>query len=217
MKYGGYQFMKKKRSIKIRLVQALLFILGSIIVFVSYAAYDIWHYRSKTDQVDTDAAIVLGAASWNGKPSPVLRERINHAISLYQNGSVKKIIFTGGTKFEAELEEARTSKIYALKHGVRDEDILIETESRFTEENLKNALQIGQEHGLQTYTIVSDPLHMKRAMRIAKHLGMNAYSSPTPTSAYRSLDTELPFFFKELCSYIGYVASLPVRFVKGDG
>ncbi|KFN01951.1 YdcF family protein [Bacillus clarus] len=207
---------QNKKSKKRRIWQVFLLMISSIILFVSYAAYDIWSYRFKTDEVDTDAAIVLGAASWNGKPSPVFRERINHAISLYKNGKIKKIIFTGGTKFEAELEEARTAKAYALKHDVKDEDILIETQSRFTEDNLKNAKQVGMENGLRTYTIVSDPLHMKRAMRIAKHINMEAYASPTPTSAYKTLDTEIPFFFKELCSYIGYVTSLPLRALKGD-
>ncbi|HCF52193.1 MAG TPA: YdcF family protein, partial [Bacillus sp. (in: Bacteria)] len=119
-------------------------------------------------------------------------------------------------KFEAELEEARTARVYAMKQGVKEEDILIETKSLFTEENLKNAKQVGIENGIRTYTIVSDPLHMKRAMRIAKHINIEAYASPTPTSAYKTLDTEIPFFFKELFSYIGYVTSLPLKALKGD-
>ncbi|YAR63487.1 YdcF family protein [Bacillus cytotoxicus] len=207
---------QKKKSKKRRVLQVFLLMISSMILFVSYATYDIWSYRFKTDKVDTDLCCCTWSIAWNGKPSPVFRERINHAISLYQNGNIKKIIFTGGTKFEAELEEARTAKAYALKRNVKDEDILIETKSRFTEDNLKNAKQVGMEHGLQTYTIVSDPLHMKRAMQIAKHIGMDAYASPTPTSAYKSLDTEIPFFFKELCSYIGYMTSLPIRALKGE-
>ncbi|WP_369903298.1 YdcF family protein [Bacillus manliponensis] len=205
--------VKKKRK---RVLQALLFIVGAMVLFVTYAAYDIWQYREKTDDVTTDAAVVLGAASWNGKPSPVFRERINHAISLYKEGTVNKIIFTGGTKFAEEPEEAITARAYALENDVKPEDILIETESLFTEENLRNAFQVGNTHGLQTYTIVSDPLHMKRSMQIAKHIGMDAYASPTPTSAYKTLDTKVPFFVKEICSYVGYMASLPVRFIKGE-
>ena len=58
--------------------------------------------------------------------------------------------------------EARTARVYAMKQGVKDEDILIETKSLFTEENLKNAKEVGVENGIRTYTIVSDPLHMKR-------------------------------------------------------
>lgn len=211
------QMKENKKSKKRRIFQVFLLMTCSAILYVSYAAYDIWSYRFKTDDsMKTDAGIVLGAASWNGKPSPVFKERINHAISLYKNGNIKKIIFTGGTKFEAELEEARTARVYAMKQGVKEEDILIETKSLFTEENLKNAKEVGIENGIRTYTIVSDPLHMKRAMRIAKHINIEAYASPTPTSAYKTLDTEIPFFFKELFSYIGYVTSLPLKALKGD-
>lgn len=213
---GLLEMKKNKKSKKRRVLQVLLWMMCAIILFVSYTAYDIWNCRDKTDEVNTDAAVVLGAASWNGKPSPVFRERINHAISLYHDGKIDKIIFTGGTKFEEELEEARTAQAYALEHNVKAEDILIETQSRYTEDNLKNAQQVGDANGIDTYTIVSDPLHMKRAMKIAKNLGMDAYASPTPTSAYKSLDTEIPFFFKELCSYIGYVASMPIRALRGD-
>lgn len=205
--------VKKKKN---RVLKALSFIIGATILFVAYAAYDIWQYRGTTDDVKTDAAVVLGAASWNGKPSPVFRERINHAISLYKEGTIDKIIFTGGTKFEEEPEEAITARAYALENDVKPEDILIETESLITEENLRNAFEVGNVHGLKTYTIVSDPFHMKRSMKIAKHIGMDAYASPTPTSAYKTLDTKVPFFFKEVCSYIGYMASLPVRFFKGE-
>lgn len=80
-----------KKSKKRRVIQVFLLMICSMILFISYAAYDIWSSRFKTDEVDTDAAIVLGAASWNGKPSPVFRERINHAISLYNSGSIKKL------------------------------------------------------------------------------------------------------------------------------
>ena len=83
---------ENKKSKKRRIFQVFLLMICSIILYVSYAAYDIWSYRFKTDAgVNTDAGIVLGAASWNGKPSPVFKERINHAISLYKNGNIKKI------------------------------------------------------------------------------------------------------------------------------
>ena len=190
------QMKENKKSKKRRIFQVFLLMICSAILYVSYAAYDIWSYRFKTDDsVKTDAGIVLGAASWNGKPSPVFKERINHAISLYKNGNIKRL-FLQVVQSSRQSEEARTARVYAMKQGVKEEDILIETKSLFTEENLKNAKEVGIENGIRTYTIVSDPLHMKRAMRIAKHINIEAYASPTPTSAYKTLDTEIPFFFK---------------------
>ena len=86
------QMKENKKSKKRRIFQVFLLMICSAILYVSYA-YDIWSYRFKAnDDVKTDAGIVLGATSWNGKPSPVFKERINHAISLYKNGNIKKII-----------------------------------------------------------------------------------------------------------------------------
>lgn len=77
------QMKENKKSKKRRIFQVFLLMICSAILYVSYAAYDIWSYRFKTDDdVKTDAGIVLGAASWNGKPSPVFKERINHAIYI---------------------------------------------------------------------------------------------------------------------------------------
>jgi len=159
----------------------------------------------------TDAAIVLGAAVWGGQPSPVFQERINHGIQLYTNGYTQKLIFTGGKEGTHQFAESEVARLYALEHGVRDEDILIETESRITEENLKNAYKLGIGKGLHTFLIVSDPLHMKRAMTIAEDLGIEAYPSPTQSTAYRSWETKLPFFLRELFYYLLYLLSSPFR------
>lgn len=187
------------------LKQICKFILFMMILIFVYSAASILTYSRMNDLKKTDAAIVLGAAAWGREPSPVFRERINHAIWLYEHDYVDKIIFTGGKKIAADLAEAEVGRIYALEHDVPEEAILIETRSMNTEENIRNAFAIGSTHGLRTYTIVSDPLHMKRAMIIAHHYGIEAYSSPTETSAFRSLDTKIPFYFKEILYTSGYL------------
>ncbi len=180
-------------------------------VFIAYSAFSIWSFSEKVQFVKTDAAVVLGAAAWNDEPSPVLRERINHAIWLYENGFVEKIIFTGGKKPGDSLAESEVARDYVIKNKVKAEDILIETKSTITEENLQYAYDIAALNNLHSFTIVSDPLHMKRAMLMAKNIGMEAYSSPTQSSAYKTLNSKLPFFFRELFFYIGYIVSLPFR------
>ena len=123
------QMKENKKSKKRRIFQVFLLMICSAILYVSYAAYDIWSYRFKAnDDVKTDAGIVLGAASWNGKPSPVFKERINHAISLYKNGNIKKIILQVVQSSRQNLRK-RTARVYAMKQGVKEEDILIETKS----------------------------------------------------------------------------------------
>lgn len=175
-----------------------------IVLYVLYTAYSIAAFAKVNELFRTDAAIVLGAAVIENEPSPVLTERMNHAIWLYDNGYVTKIIVTGGMGDGDSLSEAEVSKRFAMRHGVREEDVILEGKSKITEQNLQNAYAIARGKQFSTFTIVSDPLHMKRALRMAEDLGMDAYSSPTQTSAYRSWRTKLPFLLREVFFYIGY-------------
>jgi len=181
------------------------------LIFISYSAFSIWTFGNKVQLVKTDVAVVLGAAAWDDEPSPVLRERINHSIWLYENNYVNKIIFTGGKGKGNKYAESEIARVYAIKNNVNSDDILIETKSRITEENLKYAYEIAVEKNFKTFTIVSDPLHMKRAVLMAKNTGMEAYSSPTQSSVYKTLNSQVPFFLRELFFYIGYIFSLPFR------
>jgi uncharacterized SAM-binding protein YcdF (DUF218 family) len=187
------------------LVQALLGLFTVILLSITHLAWSIYRYGSRTTSTDADAAIVLGAAVWENQPSPVFRERINHAIALYKAGNVRTLIFTGGQGEPNELAESIVAKRYALKQGVSDADILTETQSRTTEQNLYYAKQVAISHGLSKFLIVSDPLHMKRAMLMAKNLEMNAHSSPTPTTRYQSLSSQLPFLARETYFYLVYL------------
>lgn len=185
----------------------LQFIILGTIIYIGYTGYSIWTFEGQVDPPNTDAAIVLGAAAWYDDPSPVLKERINHGIELYTNGRVDQIIFTGGKGEGAKYAESEVSKSYAVEQGVPKSDIYIETKSKFTVENLQYAKALGDQEGFESYTIVSDPLHMKRAMAMAKDIGFNAYASPTQTSAYQSLETKIPFFVKQWAYYLAYQAS----------
>lgn len=187
------------------------FLIAVFLIFISYSAFSIWSFSDKVQLVKTDVAVVLGAAAWEDEPSPVLRERINHSIWLYENDYVDKIIFTGGKGEGDQYAESEVARDYAIKNNVNAEDILIETTSKITEENLKYAYAIAVEENFDTFTIVSDPLHMKRALLMAKNIGMEAYSSPTQSSVYKTLNSKVPFFLRELFFYTGYIFSLPFR------
>lgn len=178
---------------------------------IFYTAWSIVSFSFQNEVIKTDAAVVLGAAVIDDKPSPVLKERINHAVLLYRKEMVEKIIFTGGKSKEDSLAESEAAKQYTLSKGVNEEDIFIEMHSAITEENLQQAKKIGEKQQFLTYTIVSDPLHMKRAMVMAHDFGMDAYSSPTGTSAYQSWKTKLPFLAREVFFYIGYMLTKPFR------
>ena len=146
-----------------------------------------------------DAIIVLGAAAYDAKPSPVFEERIRHGIDLYQRGLARKLIFTGGYGGGgARFSESQVARRYALRQGVPDKAILIESASRNTQENLRQAVLLMQANELHSAIIVSDPLHMSRALRISRELGIDALGSPTPTTRFRSVSTRWRFLLSEV-------------------
>ena len=128
------------------------------------------------------AIVVLGAAQYVGHPSPVLRARLDHAVQLFRRGLAPRIIFTGGTGNGDTTSEAAVSRSYALRQGVPDTAILLESEGRNTSESLRAVAAIMHAHRMATAILVSDPFHMARLRIVARRLGIEAYTSPTPTS-----------------------------------
>lgn len=162
------------------------------------AAYITW-VGQRDDARPADAIIVLGAAAYDAKPSPVFEERIRHGIDLYKRGLAPKLIFTGGYGgVGARFSESQVARRYALRQGVPDKAILIESLSRNTHDNLRQASLLMQQHQLHDVIVVSDPLHMARALRISKELGIRAVGSPTPTSRFRTFATRWRFLLQEV-------------------
>ena len=192
--------MKSKRIVK----RVFLLLVILLISYVIYSATAIYLYAGVNELTKADAALVLGAGLLQDKPSPVFAERINHGIWLYENRYVDKIIFTGGISKNSEHSDSSIARKYAVEKGVPFADIYIEEQSTITQENIFHAAQIIKSNCFSTVIIVSDPLHMKRAMLMAKDCDLKAYSSPTPTTRYISLKTKLPFLARETFFYIGY-------------
>lgn len=184
----------------------LIAVVSTLLLAITSTAFNIYVYDNESPNIKADAAIVLGAAVWGNEPSPVFRERINHAVNLYQNKDVRKIIFTGGVGDSDELSEAVVGKRYAIERGVKETDIFVETESKTTRQNLINARKIAVENKLikSKFLIVSDPLHLKRAVLMAQDLGIDAYPAATPTTRYRSFQKKFEFLIRETYFYFVY-------------
>jgi uncharacterized SAM-binding protein YcdF (DUF218 family) len=165
----------------------------------------IYSFGNTRSEASADAAIVLGAAVWSSGVSPVFRERINHGIYLYRKGKVGKLIFTGGQGNSGEPTESSAARDYALQSGVPAQDILIEEKSHTTYENIRYAKQVADAHNIKRVLIVSDPLHMKRAVLMAQDVGLAAEPSPTPTTRYQGLKSQLGLLAHETYYYIGYL------------
>lgn len=190
---------------KKRIHKLLLWLLITVLAWPVIAGIMIWNFGHTDYAQKSDSIIVLGAAAYHIKPSPVFRERIRHGITLFNIGKASKIIFTGGYGDGAPHAESQVAARYAVEAGVDEKNILLETRSRTTRQNLLEAKALMAEHGLNTAIIVSDPLHMKRAAIMAKDLGLKATTSPTPTSRFRSLGKKFEFLCREIYFYSQYL------------
>ena len=188
-----------------KIAKILLLIIAGLILLAGVLASRIYSFGNTRSDASADAAIVLGAAVWSSGVSPVFRERINHGIDLYQNGKVRKLIFTGGQGNPGEPTESSAARDYALQSGVPLQDILIEQKSHTTYENIRYAKEVADAHGIKRVLIVSDPLHMKRAVLMAQDVGLIAEPSPTPSTRYQGLKSQLGLLAHETYYYMGYL------------
>jgi uncharacterized SAM-binding protein YcdF (DUF218 family) len=150
-----------------------------------YATLRIWQ-RGDVDEASrverADAIVVLGAAQYDGRPSPVFQARLDHAIGLWRAGRAPLLVMTGGNQEGDRTTEAATGRAYAIEQGIPADAILSENRGRSTQESLQAVAAILAGRGAGATIFVSDRLHMLRVMRIAKDLGIEAYGSPTATS-----------------------------------
>jgi uncharacterized SAM-binding protein YcdF (DUF218 family) len=147
---------------------------------VSLVAVLVWERR---DEARPAAAIVvLGAAQYVGRPSPVLRARLDHAIQLWQRGLAPRLVLTGGVGEGDTTSEAAVGRRYVRQHGVPDTAIVIEPHGRTTSESLEEVAALLQAQQQRTVILVSDPFHMLRLSILARRYGLAPLTSPTRTS-----------------------------------
>ena len=188
-----------------------LLTIAVIIVFaiwlVSVSAVVMW--SSRDEARPAQAIVVLGAAQYAGKPSPVLRARLDHALDLWNRHLASLLILTGGTGAGDTTSEAAVGRNYARRHGVPDSAILEENAGRTTSESMRAVAGMLEVRGLQSALLVSDPFHMLRLRILARRFGFTPYTSPTQTSPIspnreerwkyifsESLKAPLAFFFE---------------------
>ncbi len=136
------------------------------------------------------AIVVLGAAQYVGRPSPVLRARLDHAIALWQRHLAPLMIVTGGTGRGDTTSEAAVSRRYAIRHGVPASAILMENEGRTTSESMEGVARLMGGRRRRDVLLVSDPFHMLRLTILARRHGLQPFASPTPTSPIAASPSE---------------------------
>jgi len=127
-----------------------------------------------------DIIVVLGAAEYNGRPSPVLKARLDHALALYRRGLAPLIFTTGGAGGDPQYTEGQVGRDYLVQHGVPSEQIVFEGEGDTTVETLLAVGEVMRRMGLRSAILVSDGYHIYRAKTILQSQGVTVYGSPRP-------------------------------------
>jgi uncharacterized SAM-binding protein YcdF (DUF218 family) len=163
---------------------ARLAVAGAVAVALAAAATtaQIWRVGARDEQRHVDAIVVLGAAQYDGVPSPVFKARLDHAVSLWRAGLAPAFVVTGGKLAGDRTTEAAVAREYAIRQGVPETAIFGEDRAHNTLDSLAAVADEMESRGLRSAVLVSDPTHMLRVLRIARDLGIDAYGSPTQTS-----------------------------------
>lgn len=147
---------------------------------ISFLAVVVWGARDMARP--SDAIVVLGAAQYAGRPSPVLKARLDHAVALWKRGVATRLVLTGGRGTGDTTSEAEVGRRYVIKAGVADSAILLENEGRTTSASIEAVANIMSEKHLERAILVSDPFHMLRLQILAGRFGVESVTSPTRTS-----------------------------------
>jgi uncharacterized SAM-binding protein YcdF (DUF218 family) len=175
-------------------VRRALLVIGLLLfAFYLVTLIRVWRVAEGDDRTKTEAIIVLGAAQYDGTPSPVFRARLDHAAALWHEGVAPTVVVTGGKQPGDRFTEAQAGAAYLHEQGVPDDRILRETTSRNSWESLAASARFLQDRGVHRVTLVSDPFHSLRIELIAEELGFDAHTSPTRTSPISGIDAWLRY------------------------
>ena len=169
----------------------LLGLLGLGVLYVGVTFLQVWRASHADEARAVDAIVVLGAAQYDGRPSPVFEGRLERALELYRDGLAPVIVTTGSKQEGDRFTEGFTGFDYLRRRDVPEESILVVTDGRDTWESLTAASLVLGERDMDTVLLVSDPYHSMRVKQIAEDVGLEAFVAPTDaSSSFRQLARE---------------------------
>ena len=180
-------------------------LLGALLIGISGVV--VWraaHHDDASDVAHADAIVVLGAAQYQGTPSPVFRGRLQHVLLLWKQGRADLVVTVGSNQPGDRTTEAAAARDYLIAHGIPPQDIVALPVGHTTYESLQAAAQTLEDRGLHSAFLVSDPWHNARIKAMARDLGLAGYASATWTSGARSEDARGRGYLRETLAYLDY-------------
>jgi len=156
----------------------ILLAVATLLISIAYVSVRIGQQSTRDEAQPSDVILVLGAAEYRGRPSPVLRARLDHALELYHRRMAPLVMTTGGAGGDPVFTEGGVSRSYLMSKGVPSEAIIVEDEGESTVESTAMAGEIMRRMGLDSAIVVSDGYHIYRVKKMLQFRGLNVYGSP---------------------------------------
>ena len=171
-------------------------LVAAVLLYLAVTFVQVWQASRRDQARQVEAIVVLGAAQYNGEPSPVLRARLAHAADLYDRGLAPRVVVTGGKRSGDRVTEATASADYLASQGVPQQAILREVKGRSSWQQLAAASQFLKKQGVRRVLLISDGFHSARIAAIADELGLEPFTSPAPGSPIAGAE-KLPYLGRE--------------------
>ena|SRR5437016_9931040 len=186
----------------------LLSVLVVLVLYLAAVYQSVVRQSGKDESRSADAIVVFGAAEYGGRPSPVYKARLDHAVGLYHRGLAPMVITTGGAGSDPQFTEGEVGREYLKAHGIPDAALIAETQSRDTAESARRVGTIMHTNHMNTCLAVSDGYHIFRIKQMLGRQGMTVYGAPRPNSKPQSLWKRNVAVFHEITSYTVWLMHL---------
>jgi uncharacterized SAM-binding protein YcdF (DUF218 family) len=188
---------------------ASVFVTAGLVMWVAYITLRIEQQSERDEAQPADVILVLGAAEYRGRPSPVLRARLDHAFDLYSKRLAPRIMTTGGAGGDPVFTEGGVGRSYLMGKGVPSEAIVVETEGESTVYSTGIAGEIMRRMGLNSVIVVSDGYHVFRVKKMLQSQGLKVYGSPRRERGNEGLH-ERWNYVKQAIGYVLWRVGMPV-------
>ena len=184
-------------------LRLLLLAIAVVLAFLAITAAHIVASASQQEVPHADAIVVFGAAEYSGRPSPVLKARLDHALDLFHRGVAPVLITTGAAASDPKFTEGGVGKDYLMRHGVPERSLIAETQGRDTSESAVRVGVIMHANSLRSCVAVSDAYHVFRIRKLLEHEGIGpVYTAPRPDSRPHSIFQRALAVLREATSYM---------------
>ena len=190
--------MSRRKSILLRVIAVLVAVAA---LYSGRIAYRIVRASEGDNLRKADAIVVFGAAEYSGRPSPVLKARLDHALGLYQAGFAPVVITTGGAGLDPVYSEGGVGRDYLTKEGIPDVSLIAETQSNDTAQSADRVGEIMRKNHLRTALVVSDAYHIFRIKQMMTMEGIQAFGAPRPESLPKTRWGRIVGIAREVVSY----------------